>query len=589
MGKNTKLCIAISIGLVVGALAPHARADVAGEQHAFFIDPSYDARGRSQINASARLISTHANIYVSDDYWNALDSSAQYRLTNLMVALAKEFDERIYPTETAFFGSEPNPGIDGDARITLMLSALKYNVGGYFDSSHEYPKSEVAMSNEREMIFINTAQFGDSSRIYAFLAHEFQHQISFNQKEKIRGVADDVWLNELRSEYAVTLLGYTSPFAHSNFERRFTSFREQPTDSLTEWKNDFPDYGQIAMFGEFLAEHWSPQVIADTLQTSATGIHSIDEALARRGFVDRFSDVFDQWMAANIYNTAKPPLHLSYTRPELAAFHVTPTQVLQIPQDGIIQVNFNAKDWEQRWYDIQGLGPGQKTLLRISLSSPALTSLRMPYLVYLSDGSVNYAVARFANGRTELQIPDVGVTVTRVVLMPSKQEKMTGFAMEEPMSAVTISIRRADASEYTPLVESNSEVAGVTPEQFGLTEGDFIRAEGDKDIFIINQFGYKRLVLSPQICLQYGHLGKRGCFTAVKVVAPAVRDAFKTSPYYTNGYTNDGKVYQLIETGEDSAVLVDLHMQLATFNIQGNTDTSVFRINDIEQRSYKAL
>jgi hypothetical protein len=58
----------------------------------------------------------------------------------------------------------------------------------------------------------------------------------------------------------------------------------------------------------------------------------------------------------------------------------------------------------------------------------------------------------------------------------------------------------------------------VKPEDFGLSEGDFIRAEGDNDVFIVNQFGYKRLVLNPKICLQYGHLGKRGCFSAVKTV-----------------------------------------------------------------------
>ena len=76
------------------------------------------------------------------------------------------------------------------------------------------------------------------------------------------------------------------------------------------------------------------------------------------------------------------------------------------------------------------------------------------------------------------------------------------------------------------------------------------RARGDFDIYIINQFGYKRLVLNPEICLQYGHLGARGCFDAVKIVDPEVRDAFTTSSLYTNAETNDGIIFPLIRAGE---------------------------------------
>ena len=127
-------------------------------------------------------------------------------------------------------------------------------------------------------------------------------------------------------------------------------------------------------------------------------------------------------------------------------------------------------------------------------------------------------------------------------------------------------------------VERIAGVGLLPEEQFGLHEGDFIRADGDKDIYIINQFGYKRIVLSPQICLQYGHLGARGCFGAVHVVTAEVRDAFKTSPYYTNGETFDGIVYRLVETGEDSA-----YLEATSAPADRN---SIFFINTREQKAY---
>ena len=86
-------------------------------------------------------------------------------------------------------------------------------------------------------------------------------------------------------------------------------------------------------------------------------------------------------------------------------------------------------------------------------------------------------------------------------------------------------------------------------------------------------------MLSPEICLQYGHLGARGCFSAVKTVTPEVRDAFVTSQYYTNGETHDELVYEMIVTGEDSAVLVLANKTLVSTE-------QIFLFNTLEQNSY---
>ena len=240
MEKNTKIRLAVSISFLLFFGAPIAHADVLNDQRVFTIDSQYDAKGRTQLNVTLRGLSKYVYFYVTDDHWNALTEFGKQQLTNLIATIGNEFDQHIYPLEIAFFGSEPNPGIDNDSRLTLLLTSLKSGVGGYFDSSNNYAKREIPTSNEREMIYLNVAQYSESRRLFSFLAHEFQHLISFNQKENTRNAVDDVWLNELRSEYAIAYVGYNTPFADSTLENRALSYLQQPSDSLTEWKNLLP-------------------------------------------------------------------------------------------------------------------------------------------------------------------------------------------------------------------------------------------------------------------------------------------------------------------------------------------------------------
>lgn len=96
--------------------------------------------------------------------------------------------------------------------------------------------------------------------------------------------------------------------------------------------------------------------------------------------------------------------------------------------------------------------------------------------------------------------------------------------------------------------------AAVAPSDYGLKEGDTISAAGsdDPDVYIVNDWGYKRLFLNPVIFGFYGHLGG---FAKVKSVTPATRDAFPTSGLFRNCETNDPKVYGVEVTGEDTGVL----------------------------------
>ena len=92
----------------------------------------------------------------------------------------------------------------------------------------------------------------------------------------------------------------------------------------------------------------------------------------------------------------------------------------------------------------------------------------------------------------------------------------------------------------------------VVPSDYGLKEGNTISAAGsdDPDVYIVNDWGYKRLFLNPAIFNLYGHLGG---FAAVKNVSPSTRDAFVTSGLFRVDGTE--KVYGIESVSEDVAVL----------------------------------
>jgi len=115
------------------------------------------------------------------------------------------------------------------------------------------------------------------------------------------------------------------------------------------------------------------------------------------------------------------------------------------------------------------------------------------------------------------------------------------------------------------------------PSDYGLKEGDLIRAVGDIDIFIISQYGYKRLFLNPVIFNMYGHLGG---WSAVKSVAPSTRDAFVTSNYYR--YVDSPKVYFVEVTGGDTGIFHWVNMTAADFSAQGGKADAIFTINKSE-------
>lgn len=219
--------------------------------------------------------------------------------------LVGAFDNAVYPRVRASFGSEPDPGIDNNPRVLLLLLDIRdtFNppsdtsyVAGYFDPANEYRRDVEPNSNEREMLYMDIAQGNPSSRGFLrTIAHEFQHMVHFNEQVVSKGGAEDpAWLDEAMSEVAPVYCDMGPDYD------RVETFEGEPWNSLTIWGNRVEDYGVVYMWAQYVRDRVDPDntVFWRMLHNSWTGIPSVDNALADISYGKDFGGVFRDWAVA---------------------------------------------------------------------------------------------------------------------------------------------------------------------------------------------------------------------------------------------------------------------------------------------------
>ena len=167
------------------AAAPAAPVQIGQTEHFFIHIPE------TEVTATCIAKSEHLYVYV--------DNAVRDLLTDAeAVAIATEFDTRIYPSVREWMGSEWKPGLDRDNRITLLMHDVGMNnsgedYGGYFSPADQIPTAPN--SNRREMLYMDVFQFRERSRrtFHSSLAHEFAHLVNWFQNG---GTTDQRWLEE---------------------------------------------------------------------------------------------------------------------------------------------------------------------------------------------------------------------------------------------------------------------------------------------------------------------------------------------------------------------------------------------------------
>jgi peptidoglycan hydrolase-like protein with peptidoglycan-binding domain len=390
----------------------------------FNVDKGFDASGRTQDQATLIKIGSKLYFYVEKSWWDLETPAKQAEFLADLDNLSNEFDNNIYPTLTSAFGSEWNPGIDKDPRITVLFESMNSTEGGYFREDDEYEKLQSPDSNEREMVYISTSNI-DNPNVKIILGHEFTHLITFNQKNKNFNLEEDTWLNEARADYSSSILGYDDNYDGSNLQQRVKDFIDNPSDSITDWNNTKYDYASIDLFTHYLVDHYGINILSDSLKSKSVGIESINQALLTEGYKDNFAQIFTNWTIALAINDCSQNKEYCYLNKNLSSLRVSPTLIfLPLTGDSSLSSTDTTKNWAGNWQKIIG-GSGS---LELNFSSLAGLSFQVPYIVYDKDGNYSVKFLSFsADGKSQVSIQDFGIKYKSLIIIPSLQTKISGF------------------------------------------------------------------------------------------------------------------------------------------------------------------
>ncbi len=317
------------IPLVVNATPPSYKV---GDKAKFWIS-NQDSLEHKQASAELRHITPHLYLWVEEGV----------KLTQSdLERSAKRFEEKTYPTNREFFGSEWTPGVDNDAHLSILHArGLGEQVAGYYSSADEYSKLVNQYSNEREMFYISAesdnakpnSDFYDGS-----LAHEFQHMIHWANDRN-----EDTWVNEGMSELASELNGFDPGGAEY-------AYAQKPDTQLTTWAGEMADngehYGASYLFMAYFLDRFGENLTKAVVASSENGISGFNDALAKAGRTERFDDIYADWLIANYLDAPKATSdgRFGYEKIDPPQPAVAET-IRRFPANGAAQVGQYAADF----------------------------------------------------------------------------------------------------------------------------------------------------------------------------------------------------------------------------------------------------
>jgi hypothetical protein len=273
--------------------APAAPAQL-GQIDRFFIHIP-----ETSIKATCVAVGAHCYIYIDNTVQDMLPKAEADKIANT-------FDTNIYPKVHHWIGSEFQPGLDRDNRITILFHDVGMNAsgadyGGYFSPTDQHPTYPT--SNRRDMLYMDIFQFKERSRhtFYSSLTHEFAHLVNWYQNG---GKSDQRWLEE-------GIASFTEWGIYGTVHTLFVDgYLADPSISLTTANNNDTYYGAAFMLMLYLYEnHGGINFVRQLAAEDTLGLPAIDLTLGKD---KHFVDAFLNWGIANWLNNPRHGKHLSY-------------------------------------------------------------------------------------------------------------------------------------------------------------------------------------------------------------------------------------------------------------------------------------
>lgn len=263
-----------------------------GEEQTFWAS-NVDTNENFEVTATLQYATDHLYFWIENDV--RYDSDA-------LRELCETFEEKIYPTDREFFGSEWSPGVDNDPHLyVLFAGGLGSSIAGYYSSADELHPDAHQYSNAHEMFMINSdaVELSDPY-IYGTMAHEFQHMIHWYRDRN-----EESWMNEGFSVLAEFLNNYDL----GGFDYLYVT---DPDMQLTYWPSppdSTPHYGASFLFLAYFLDRFGDTATQALVADEDNGMDSVDQVLTDLDAVDeqtgaevRADDVFADWVVASYLN-----------------------------------------------------------------------------------------------------------------------------------------------------------------------------------------------------------------------------------------------------------------------------------------------
>ena len=259
-----------------------------GDKEKFWILNS-DTVEHTQIDATLLYITPHTYFWAQD--------GADVNESD-MKTLMDTFENKIYPTDREFFGSEWMPGVDGDEHIYVIYAGgLGKNIAGYFNSTDSFNPVIKEYSNGHETYVFSTKQDLAADFTYSVLAHEFVHMIQFPSDRN-----DSTWLTEGFADVGAFINGY----GNGNHDWLYI---QNPDLQLTDWFDESGSnavhYGQAFLYLAYFLDRFGEEATKALNNNPENDIASVDDTLAELNITDpqtgqliTADDVFMDWAAA---------------------------------------------------------------------------------------------------------------------------------------------------------------------------------------------------------------------------------------------------------------------------------------------------
>jgi hypothetical protein len=284
---------------------PHSTPPQLGDERTMWLqNMSVMPPEQYQASVTCRGTGDHVYVMVEDSAWQAglLDSAGVARIIERFDhSSPRDSLHGVWYHNTTAFGRPPD-ALDHDSLIYLVYhnvgEFMGYSFDGFWQYFDEYYDTTAMRlwgyhSNEIECVYLDCYPNNPSqdNRI-AIAAHEFEHMIHWNYDP-----AESLWVNEGCAELAMWLFG--SPDAISDFN-------SNPDNDLTKWNGDWADYIKTYLWTLFLYEQYGDRggnnLIRNIVASPFVSIAGVDSALAATGLPQRFEEVLDQWVLANVIN-----------------------------------------------------------------------------------------------------------------------------------------------------------------------------------------------------------------------------------------------------------------------------------------------